>query len=266
MPPFGRVTNKETFYMDEQTTTEQVAEETGAEVAQPVETEETTAVETTEETQVSEEVQEPETEASTNEPSDEDELSSWAANKGVKLESENDRKLAQMARESEKAFHRQSQKKSELQKTLERGIDQEAEANGFTDQERITLAKVSTKLTVREFFDENPDAREYEAQMAQAVTERPYLANDLEALYALAKVSDTGRENNLKQEGAKNALSSLAQKQRTATPSGAAVQSVGAAPTVTRAEIARRTQSGDIAWLNKHQSEIDQKVATGTLQ
>lgn len=252
--------------MDEQTTTEQVLEETGAQEAQPVETEETTAVTTTEESQETEEVQEPEAEASTTEPSEEDELASWAANKGIKLESENDRKLAQMARESEKAFHRQSQKKSELQKTLETGIDQEAEAAGFTDQERITLAKVNTKLTVREFFDEHPDARNYEAKMAEEVQKRPYLANDLEALYAVARASDQGREQNLKQEGAKSALSSLAQKQRTATPTGAAVKAVGATPRITRAEIASRTQSGDVAWLDKNMGEINRLVAEGTLQ
>lgn len=246
--------------MDEQTTTNEAVVETGAEDAQPEAVVET-AVETTE----TSEVQEP-TEATGDEPSQEDELESWAANKGLQLDSDNARKIAQMARNAERAMHEKAKKASELEKNLTSGIDEEAEELGLGDDERVMVRKLTVKQTVRDFFDENPNAKEYEKQMIETLAKKPYLANDLEALYAVAKVSDTGREETLKTEGAKKALTELAQKQRAVAPTGAAVNPVGSKPAITRAAIAERTQQGDVAWLNKHSAEINQMVSDGTLQ
>ena len=188
----------------------------GMAVSQPDESEQAEAVqETTESVQQADEAP-----ASV---SDEDtELATWAEKKGLKLDSENTTKAAKMAREAERAMHAKAQKASELERTLDSSITQEAEAQGLSDDDRVEIARIRTRMNVRDFWDSNPDARKYEQAMVAELQNKPHLAGDLESLYANAVVK-SGNMNDVKSQGKREALETLAQKQQAAVPRGNAV-------------------------------------------
>lgn len=250
--------------MDEQTTTEPAAVDPGASVAQPEPVDAGTAAETP---------QEPQTETlseTTEEPQDDN--SEWLKSKGIDPNTpEGQAKLAKSYRELERSFHDKSKKAAELERSMVSGFDDAVEtevAQGEIsgDDPRIAIKRLEIKQNVRDFFDENPGAKAYEAEMVKIVQSKPHLSGDLDALYALAKVSDPSREETLKSDGGRQALENLASKQRAAAPTGAAVQPMTSAPKITRAILAERTNAKDFDWLNKHQAEINQMVADGTLK
>lgn len=251
--------------MDDQTTTEETVEQsTGAQEALPEETTQESAEQTASE---STEVEETSTGEETQEPSlpDADEkLQKYAKSHGIELDSPSAIKAAQIAMNNQAEFHRTKQQKSELEKVIDNGITEEAEARGMTDDERLDIARIKAKLTVREFFDATPEAKTYEKQMIELLGDNPHLAGDLEGLYAKALLK-SGNSETLKLEGAKEALQSLAGKQRAAAPAGAAVNSNTSPQKITRDLIRQKTQAGDVNWLEKHQNEINQAVAEGTL-
>lgn len=204
--------------MEEETTTP-AAVETGVETpTQPVETEETAAVETpaagTEE----------QTEAAPASASDEDaQLTDWAANKGLELDSDNARKAAKMAMEAEKEFHSKRQKASELEKATTVISDEDASATAqATGQDEALLQRlqrVEVKEAVRDFWN-NPDHDPaFESKMVEIVSQKPYLAADLDSLYAVA-VMESGGVAAVKSQGKKEVLSDLAHKQQAAVPTG----------------------------------------------
>ncbi len=209
--------------MDEDTTTP-VAEDTGAEQAQPVdvapaEAVEPTAVDTEEETPV----------APAEGVSDEDtELTDWASKKGLELDSDNAKKAAKMAREAERAMHQKAQKASELEKTVTVQSDAEAEAvaeaTGQDPELLKRLQRVEVRDNVRDFWNtplpngDMPD-RSIEQAMIEQVTAKPYLAGDLRSLYATA-LFESGGVAAVKSQGKREALQSLAHKQQAAVPTG----------------------------------------------
>ncbi len=215
--------------MDESTTTEAPVE-TGAQaiqgvavddqgqaIAQPETTESAEAVSQTTET--------PEqSQSAAAEPSEDEELASWAENKGLKLDSDNAKKAAKMAREAERAMHTKAREKSELEKTLSTTSDEVAENIAIDtgqDPELLKrLQRVEVRDSVRDFYDTHPDAREIEREMVAELQKRPHLAGDLEALYAVVKTQNLDA---VKSQGGREALETLAQKQQAAVPRGNAV-------------------------------------------
>lgn len=152
-------------------------------------------------------------------------LAKWAEAKGISLDNEKEVKIAQMARESEKSMHQTKQEKSELQKTLAPQEDYVAPPTPDSDV-MSELQQVKLQLAVQDFYSRNPEARELDSQMAEIVQERPHLANDLEALYALTKTRVTSDQSeSLKKEGGREALTQLANKQQAAAVKGSAVNS-----------------------------------------
>ena len=238
---------------DQETTTEEVVD-TGAE-AQPVEAAPTEAVQ--------EDVSNDQAEAV--EPSDDnpqgfdEDTLNWLNAKGIDPSSpEALSKVAKTAREAEKAMHSKANEASQLKKSMESVADQAAEETG----ENPMLVRLMVKDTIRDFYDSNPEAKEFDKEIAEVVTQRPYLVNDLEAAYALVQKNNAPV---LKEQGKKEALQSLASKQRTAAPTGSAVNSVPSKPGISRELIAQKTAAGDIDWLTKNQAAINQAVADGTL-
>lgn len=203
--------------MDEETTTPEPVE-TGAEIAQPVETESTAAVETPTES----------TEEQTSEPaegaSDEDaELSAWASKKGLELDSDNTRKAAKMAREAEKDFHAKRQQSSELEKAAAAISDEDAASTAqATGQDAALLQRVQRveiRENVRDFWNQPDIDKAYEPAMIELLKTKPYLAGDLESLYATA-VMKSGGVAAVKSQGGRDALTKLAQNQQAAVPRG----------------------------------------------
>jgi hypothetical protein len=205
--------------MEEDTTTS-AATDTGAETAQPVEDATTEAVDNTE---ASTEQQTDETQASAD---DEDaQLAEWAKNKGLELDSDNARKVAKIAREAEKDFHSKRQKASELEKATETISDETAEASAQAtgqDPELLKrLQRVEVREAVRDFWNQPDIDRAYEPAMIELLKTKPYLAGDLDALYATA-VMKSGGVAAVKSQGKREALTDLAHKQQAAVPTGSA--------------------------------------------
>ena len=83
-------------------------------------------------------------------------------------------------------------------------------------------------------------------------------AGGFEALYAVAKVrNEQGKDAQLKEQGGREALQSLAQKQKAAAPSAAATTHEAPSGGVTLDQVRERTQAGDVGWLREHAAEID---------
>lgn len=213
--------------MEDQTTT--VAPVTpGVEPTQPVVAEPTTAATEPSVAPTEPEPAQPSVEPSKDAPSDDDELSSWAEKKGLTLDSDNAKKAAKMAREAERAMHQKAQRASELEKSISTKSDEYAEevaqVTGQDPELVKRLQRIEVRESVRDFWDANPDARQYESQMIELLQTKPHLAGDLESLYASALVK-SGNLDAVKSQGKREALESLAHKQQAAVPTGNATNS-----------------------------------------
>lgn len=212
--------------MDE-STTDSTAVDTGVTETQPVTTGDDSAVTTDESTT---------TTASTDEAASDDNLE-WLKSKGVDpTDPEATAKIAKMYRDAEKAMHQSTQKASELQKALQPTPGEQPTAESLAADPVAALANEvqALKLTqsVTGFFSTNPDAKQYEAQMATIVTENPtvgalvkggYLS--VQNLYDMAKGADSSREGQLKKDGGREALQKVADKQQGKAVQGQATSS-----------------------------------------
>jgi hypothetical protein len=211
--------------MDEETTTP-AATDSGVveETTQPVEAVTTEAVETT---PASTEGQAEEASASAADDADA-ELAKWATAKGLELDSDNAKKAAKMAREAEKAMHQKAQKASELEKSVTAVSDEDAaakaEASGQDPELIKRLQRVEVRETVRDFWNQDGIDRSYEPTMIDILKDKPYLAGDLESLYATA-VMKSGGVAAIKSQAKRETLESLAHKQQAAVPTGSATTS-----------------------------------------
>jgi len=153
------------------------------------------------------------------EPDDTD-LQSWAQKKNLPLD--DPMKMAKMVREAEQRMH-DATSKSKLQGTLAQPV-----LDPNTDPVMQRLARLELAQEVSTFYAANPEARQLDTTMAELVEQRPWLANDLEALYALAVTKQSaGDRDALKAAGGREALTRLASTQRTA-----AVQPAATTPTL----------------------------------
>lgn len=254
--------------MEEQTTTNAPVEtggptiqgvqvdDQGQAVSQPESTEPAEAVATTTEetSQNTSKSEEPST--------DDNSTAAWLKNKGIDPTSpEAVEKVAEMARNAEKAMHSKAQKASELEKAIDTGITEEAALQGFSDDDRLDLVRIKTKMNVRDFFDNNPEAKQYEQAMVEALTSKPHLAGDLESLYANAVVKSGGMDA-VKSQGKREILEDLAHKQTAAVPRGNAVSSsgMGAAP-ITPQNVDQLVGQNNLAWFRQNREAINKAMA-----
>lgn len=212
--------------MDEDTTTVQAPAETGAEEALPVEAEQTeaAAVETTE---PSESQEGAETEES-GQPEVDDKLKKYAASQGLELDSPSAIKAAQIAMKAQSEATRNYHKASELEKTVttisDADAEQVAEATGKDPELVKRLQRVEVRESVRDFWNTPNEAgdlpdKSFEPAMVKILETKPYLAGDIESLYASA-VFKSGGIAAVKSQGKREALESLAHKQQAAVPMG----------------------------------------------
>lgn len=201
------------------------------------------------------------TEPQEEEKSSEDDNSKWLESKGIDPTSPDAiSKLTKSAREAEKAMHQKAGEASQLKKSMETVADtvaeEEATATGQDPETAKLLKRLIVRDSLRDFWEANPDAKKHEQELAKIVTERPYLAGDLEAAYALVQT------NTLKSEGKKEALKSLASKQQAAVPAGSAVSgsSMGTSK-ITPENVNELVGKNDLKWFEAHQDEINQAMA-----
>lgn len=165
--------------MDETTTTD-VPQNDSSEVTSQLETAAAESAEVS--------TQEPQTDPQGTDESvttEADEDVEWLKNKGIDPGSESALKAtAKLARDAEREFHksRQEAKTPALQEQALQAI----EPDEF-DPTAARLQAVETRLAVTDFYSNNPEAKALDAEMASLVQSKPYLAQDLDSLYKLAK-------------------------------------------------------------------------------
>lgn len=219
--------------METETTTEAVTPATGAEpTAQPVE-QHTEAVTTTPEPTSTDPTTETPSESVTTEttPAAESgtDITEWLSKKGIDPTSpEALAKVAEMARNSEKAMHKSSQERAEAQRQLTSAFENTADPNDPTAWMAGQVQELKLKDMARDFVDRHPDAKDDLAGMASYLKENPNLMALTEAsvltldqVHAMY-VNSPAQADKLKEQGGQEALKKLANKQRAAAVTGAA--------------------------------------------
>lgn len=258
--------------MDEETTTNAPVEsgetqhiggvaidDQGMAVSQPEEAEQAEAVETTNEPE--EQVAE-----ATSEPSEEDEqLARFAEAKGLELDSDNAKKAAKMAMNAKKLMHNKANKASELERTMSGMSDESAEqvasATGQDPEVLKRIQRMEVKDSIRDFWDSNPDARQYEAEMATIAVESGLFGSPEAILKASYAIAQSQNSEALKSQGKQEALKSLAHKQQAAVPRGNAVTSSMTSNTITPQNVDRLVAQNDQKWFESNYAAINKAMA-----
>ena len=197
--------------------------------------------------------------APTQATSSEEDIKDWAAKKGLPLE--DPVKLAQMYRDAEKKMHEATSKAREFNNAVINQPLVDFTGNPIVDQLASQVNQLTIQSKVQSFFDSTPEAREFEGKMAEIVIERPHLQNDLDALYALAR-NDPSREDELKREGGRQALTNLAQKQQAIPPSAGATNSQSyETAAITPSNVYDLIDKNDQAWFQKNYSAINKAIS-----
>jgi len=199
--------------MSEDTTTTTEQESVQADVVSPQPEEpETQAVQAEEVSETSEADTTNQTESS-----DDDELLAWAEKKGIKTD--DPKVLLKMVKESEQKMHSATQEAKALKST----VNTVGEEQGYDETFQLI-----NRLKVTEFYLNNPEAKQLDEQMAEIVTAKPYLAEDLETVYELAKARSSAVNNvAAKQQGQKEALAQVAKAEKAAPPNASATTREG---------------------------------------
>lgn len=180
-----------------------------------------------------------------------DDINAWLKAKGIDPSSpEAVAKVAEMARNAEKRMHQTTQEASQLKKAIvaeqpqsETSIPEHLQNDPFVkglverlDAHDAALGTITVKDEVSTFFQSNPDAAAYEAQMAEMVVNRPELGEavrsgvlSLSDLYAMALASGDAIKQ-AKAEGGKEALTAVADKQQARAVPGSATTSETSQP------------------------------------
>lgn len=212
--------------MDDDTTTVQDVQPTDAPEAPSVATEQSDAADAQPVTDSSEPQADAEVEPSS--PSEPDEkLKKFAASQGIELDSPSAIKAAGLALKSQSEATKRSLQASELEKAATAISDTDAtataEATGQDPALLQRLQRVETKEMVRDFWNQEGIDRSFEPAMIELLQTKPYLAGDLDSLYASA-VMKSGGIAAVKSQGKREVLADLAHKQQAAVPTGNATQ------------------------------------------
>lgn len=188
-----------------------------------------------------------------------DDVEEWAKKKGLPLD--DPVKLAKMYRDAEKRMHDATERQRELETASVAQVPVDYTGDPNYDALAQTVNTIAVQNKVRDFFSDNPDAREFESKMAEIVTQRPHLQNDLDALYALAR-NDPNREAELKQAGGREALTNLAQKQQNVPPAAGATNSGSyASQTITPQNVYKLVDQNDQEWFEKNHKAISKAMS-----
>lgn len=168
-------------------------------------------------------------------------IDDWAAKKGISVSTDNERRLAQIARDNQRDFTRERQ--SEAQQQMNAALNPQAEQNQYDDPtinmlDRFNqrLARAENKELQNDFFQEFPDAKDHESAIAeklmdpvnQELIRAGYAEKALRGAYAEVMLDQRGNQTeSARAEGAQEALEGLAARQRVATPAPSAVNSTG---------------------------------------
>lgn len=159
-----------------------------------------------------------ETQAKADVESVDEDILEWTEKKGLKIDPKNPNevKLAQMQRDAERAMHKANQLKSAVQPPELLEPSEDVNYNAVIERQNT----LELKTYVRDWFEANPEMKEYREDLQRIANERPYLNNmdDLRAHF----LADPSRLESLKKEGGRSALKNLAQKQQQQPPTSSA--------------------------------------------
>lgn len=180
-----------------------------------------------------------------------DEFAKFAKAKGFDPEalSDGERKALEMARNAEKRMHEATQKP--VEPPAEVPLTGDDSLDGVIARQNAT----DLKLYVRDWFDGNPEMKEYRSELTKIANERPWLQNmdDVKAHF----LSNPEHAAQLKSEGGRQALANLAQKQQAIPPSANATNSaVYESNKITSENVDDLVAKNSQAWYNEHRDEI----------
>lgn len=195
-----------------------------------------------------------------------DDTSKWLQAKGIDpSDPEAINKLAKSAREAERAMHQKAQRAKELERSMTELSDESAEQIAMStgqDPELLKrLQRFEVKSTINDFFVDNPDAKQYEQDMIQEMTNSGLYGSPdamLKAAYAMAVAKNPDK---VKSQARKETLESLAQKQQASVPTGNATNAGISSTKITSENVDQLVAKNDLAWFQKHYDEINRAMA-----
>lgn len=218
--------------METETTTDAVTQDSGASSAQPVEQHAEAVTTTTSEPISTDSTATTTTDDVTTDSApevDSGDINDWLSKKGIDPTSpEAVQKIADMARNSERAMHKSAQERAEAQRQLTSAFENQADPADPSAWMQGQVQELKLKDMARDFVDRHPDARDDLGGMSeylktnkdiQTLTEAGVLTLDqVHAMY----VNSPAQADKLKTQGGQEALKKLANKQRAAAVTGAA--------------------------------------------
>lgn len=184
--------------------------------------------------------------------SGEDDIKQWAEKKGLPLD--DPVKLAKMYRDAEKKMHQATQEAERVK------VDPPEEIP-LTDDESMNQViqrqnAAEIKLYVRDWFEANPDMKAHKSDLMQIAKERPWLSDmdDVRA-HLLASPDFISKT---RQEGGKQALENLAQKQSAVPPRAGASnpQAFSSDNVITPNNVYDLIEKNDQEWFEKNYNSI----------
>lgn len=210
---------------------------------------------------------------------DDDGLARFAKSQGFDPENltDGEKKALKIAHDNQKAFREKSQKSNEDLKKVENEIYKPEVSDDADEYDKREAARdyqlnmLAANQRKRDFFDAVPEAKEYEADMAQLIkTEAEnngvdaarYLASDLRRVFILAKAGKSDDEIRTASEAARREERELLRhKQEAGSDASAATSNQRKSPKVTRDWIKTEYDPGN----EEHRKMVDEAIARGDL-
>lgn len=174
--------------------------------------------------------------------------------------------LLKSAYDSKVEFTQKRQAESEIEKTMtgmsDASAQQQAEATGENPEVLKRLQRMEVRDSVRDFFDKNPEARQYEQSMAKIAVESGLYGTPEAILKASYAIALSGNMDAVKSQGGREALGKLAHKQNAAVPTGNAVNgAITSSSEITPQNVDRLVGQNDLAWFEKNREAINRAMA-----
>lgn len=210
-------------------------------------------------------------------PDSADDIDKWAKSQNIDLENptpEQTRLITKRLRDTQAAYNKANMKvksTAEIDKVSSGLFKPDEDA---TDEEfsRSELAEIKARVAKSEFFSSNPQALDYEADMAKVLADSRkqhgdeftrVLAQDLSKVYALAKAARSEEDiASARDAGRREANENIARQQQAAGPQPHAVSTTPSSTKLTREDIANMTPSE----YRDRQSEILEAMQSGQLK
>lgn len=185
------------------------------------------------------------------------EIIEWAKKKGLTLnpENPNEVKLARLQLENDRRFHEAQQTKVTPPDLIEEADD--PAINKVIQRQNDS----EMRLYVRDWFDANPDMKEYRTQLMEIANNRPYLTDMDDVAAHLYR--DPEFVSKIRNEGGRQALENLAQKQSAVPPQASASNTAVYASdsAITPQNVYDLVDKNDQEWFEKNHDAISRAMS-----